>query len=423
MAENLENPPFNFGIQDTMEMGTGRDLIETFLSPETVSTSPETITEITPKKEAKKTTTAETTEKVKAKEEAEKKEKAAIDKFFSGKDEEEEEEEEEDKNPKGKVVIEEKEKEKEKEEEEGGETKDKENIFSALAKDLFERGVFAKDENDEDDVVIDTAEDFLERFQYEKNRDAIGIIDKFLGKFGEDYQNAFQAIYVKGVNPKDYFGAFNNIKDFASLDLTSETNQLAVIRQTLTDQGLEGEDITKEIERLKNYGDLDTVAQRYHKVLVKKEEAKLAQLEQEAETKNQQLGAVKSQYVKNVNTVLQDKLKSKEFDGIPLNPKLAQEVQDFLITDKYRTPSGETLTEFDRTILDLKKPENHPKKVKLALLLKILEKDPTLSTIQKAGITKKTDTLFSALARQTEKTPTKTEKVTSKPTSWFGQTE
>ena len=48
----------------------------------------------------------------------------------------------------------------------------------------------------------------------------------------------------------------------------------------------------------------------------------------------------------------------------------------------------------------MKRPENHATKVKIALLLKVLEKDPTLSTIQKAGVTKKTDTLFSEVARQ-----------------------
>ncbi len=76
------------------------------------------------------------------------------------------------------------------------------------------------------------------------------------------------------------------------------------------------------------------------------------------------------------------------------------------------------MTEFDRAILDLKRPENHNQKVKIALLLKILEKDPTLSTIQKTGITKKTNELFAETAKQQTKTSSKTasEKQQS---SWF----
>jgi len=56
--------------------------------------------------------------------------------------------------------------------------------------------------------------------------------------------------------------------------------------------------------------------------------------------------------------------------------------------------------------------------VKVALLLKILEKDPTLSTIQKTVITKKSNDLFGEVARQASKSSVKSSKP-AKPTSWF----
>ena len=126
-------------------------------------------------------------------------------------------------------------------------------------------------------------------------------------------------------------------------------------------------------------------------------------MEQTAQTELQQKAAIRNQYIQNVQSIVQEKLKAKEFDGIPLNPKLASELQDFLLVDKYKTTSGETLTDFDRTILELKRPENHAMKVKVALLLKIIEKDPTLSTIQRSGVTKKSDQLFGEVARQVTK--------------------
>jgi hypothetical protein len=187
------------------------------------------------------------------------------------------------------------------------------------------------------------------------------------------------------------------------MDLTQETNQVNVMRQALADQGFDQEDIDTEVERLKNYGDLETVAGKHHKVLVKKEALKLQEIEKTAERELQQKQLVKNQYIQNVQQVLQEKIKTKEFDGIPINPKLANELQDFLLVDKYKTASGETLTDFDKTILELKRPENHSTKVKVALLLKILEKDPTLSTIQKTGVTKKSDQLFGEVARQVTK--------------------
>ncbi len=396
MAKEDELPGFgNFSIEHTMEMGS-QELLEGLMSPDTATATPDSIQKIeepkkeTPKKPVAKTTTTEETTK-------------APDKTVAEMLVEEEEEEEE-----GVIAADPKK-----------ETPTAEDSpFKSLSKDLFELGVFSKDE-EEGDVEISTPEEFLERFNHEKKKGAIDLVNQFIGQFGEDYQQAFEAIYSKGVHPKEYFETFGKIENFAEMDLTQEANQLSVVREVLKDQGFDAEDITSEVERLKNSGDLESVAAKHHKVLVKKESAKLAQLEKDSETRLQQQRQYKQQYVNNVNTVLESKLKAKEFDGIPLNPKLATELQDFLITEKYKTPSGETLTEFDKAVLDLKRPENHERKVKIGLLLKILEKDPTLSTIQNLGVTKKSNTLFSEVTRQKDKGSVKSEKPADQPVSWF----
>lgn len=425
MAENLDMPQIgNFSIQDTMDMGMGsQELLNDLLSPESATSNPDDIQDI--KNEPAPAPTKKTTSKQPAasEPEPEKKDddpKKDIQSFLYGEDDEESEEETNDKPAaapakKAAQVTDNQEDSKDDDSEEGEEAPTSQ--FTALSRDLFKLGVFSK-EDDEEDATIDTPEAFLEKFQAEKKKGAIEIVDNFIGQFGEDYQKAFDAIYVKGVKPEDYFGTFNQIKSFADMDLTQENNQIAVIKQALTDQGFEPEDVTTEVERLKNYGDLESVATKHHKVLIKKEGQKLQQMEQEREAQLQQQQAIKQQYYQNVNAVLQEKIKAKEFDGIPINTKLAGELQDFLVTDKYKTNSGETLTDFDRTILELKRPENHATKVKLALLMKIMEKDPTLSTIQKTGITKKSNELFGEVARQAQKSSVKSKSVTSS-NSWF----
>jgi len=407
-SQNFSQEMGAFSIENTMEMGGVGDteLIKGLFGAETSTASPDDVTEIK--------------EEVPAKEAAPKKDAApkeeeksdSIQEFLMKGDPEDEEED----SPKSKAAP--------KEEQAAPPAEDEEpeeqgTQFSALAKDLMKLGVFTSDE-EEEEIPINTAEEFLERFQVEKKKGAIDIVNQFIGQFGQDYQDAFDAIFVKGVDPKDYFGTYNNIQSFSEMDLSQESNQVAVLKQALTDQGFETEDIDTEIERLRNYGDLETVATKHHKVLVKKEAQKLQQMEEQRELQLKQQAAVKQQYVNNVSTVLQEKLKAKEFDGIPINPKLAGELQDFLLTDKYKLPSGELLTEFDRTILDLKRPENHEMKVKVALLLKVLEKDPTLSTIQKTGITKKSNELFGEVARQASKSSAKSSnKSSANPNSWF----
>lgn len=429
MAENLDNPGFgNFSIQDTMEMGMGNaELLNDLMGPDSATSNPDDIQDIDKNPPApapeKKTTSAPATKKAPAADNSsddtsddKPDEKKSLTDFLLGGEDEDEEDDSDDTDNQP-VTKTSKQDSKEDEEDEDAADDAPESTFSSLSKDLFKLGVFTQGEDDEEET-ISTPEQFLERFNAEKKKGAIEVVDNFIGQFGEDYQKAFDAIFVKGVNPKDYFGTYNQIQSFAEMDLTQESNQMTVIKQALEDQGFDPEDITSEVERLKNYGDLESVATKHHKVLVKKEAAKLQQMEQEKEVQLQQQAQYKQQYANNVNLVLQEKLKAKEFDGIPLNPKLAGELQDFLVTDKYKTNSGETLTDFDRTILELKRPENHEKKVKIALLLKILEKDPTLSTIQKTGVTKKSNELFGEVARQVSKSAVKS-KQPVKPTSWF----
>ena len=427
MAENLDTPSFgNFSIENTMEMGPGStELLNDLLSPETSTSNPDQIQEIV--KEATPPEAPKTPDVPKGKEIVPKEDgkeltgQDLISSFLGDNGTDEEGAEDADPQPVKKKAPAAEAKPAEQTEtttEEGEE--EQVSQFTALARDLFKLGVFSQDE-DEEDVSISTPEEFLERFQNEKKKGAVEMVQSFIGQFGEDYQQAFEAIFVKGVNPKEYFGTYNNVVSFADMDLSQENNQVTVIKQALADQGFEPEDINTEVERLKNYGDLESVATKHHKVLVKKEAQKLAQMEQKAEQELQQKQAVKNQYINNVQQVLQEKLKSKEFDGIPINPKLANELQDFLLVDKYKTASGETLTDFDKTILELKRPENHATKVKVALLLKILEKDPTLSTIQRTGVSKKSNELFGEVARQVTKVKSGTSSGSqpSKQNSWF----
>jgi hypothetical protein len=404
MADNLDID--NFGILDTMEMGMGnQELLNDLFSPETSTSNPEDVTpiinEANPpaapvKPDVQKGKDIVPPKNVDGKTDEEKLEGQSMISDFLSDDEDNDNDEPAPVSKAAKAAsVDNDNLENEDDDEPQG------TQFSALANDLYKLGVFTSD--DEEQEPVTTAEEFLERFNSEKKKGASEIVQNFIGQFGEDYQEAFDAIFVKGVDPKDYFTTYNNVVGFAEMDLTDESNQERIMKQALTNQGFDAEDVVTEIERLKNYGDLESVATKHHKVLVKNEASKLQDLENKSEAELQQKAQIRNQYINNVQTILNDKVKAKEFDGIPINPKLASELQDFLLVDKWKTPSGETLTDFDRAILDMKRPENHAMKVKVGLLLKMLEKDPTLSTIQRTGVTKKSNELFGEVARQVTK--------------------
>lgn len=290
------------------------------------------------------------------------------------------------------------------------------NAFESFSKELYNLGVFQKD-GDNEPIIPKTPEEFLETFNHQIGVKSEQIVDDFLDKFGQEYRDAFDAIYVKGVDPREYFQTYNKIQNFQELDLTNEGNQEKVVRQALSDLGYEEEDINSEIERIKNYGDLEATSQKHHKVLVKKEQQQLQKITEDKENAIRQKQAEKQQYINGVVSVLQDKLKTKEFDGIPFNPQLSKQVEEMLTIEKWKTSNGETLTDFDKEILELNRPQNYAVKAKFATLLQILKVDPELNTIKKAGITKQTNTLFSEVAQKAQKT-TKPKLETSP--SWRG---
>jgi hypothetical protein len=249
MAENLDNPSFgNFSIENTMEMGAGSaELLNDLLAPETSTSSPDDIKDIKDDPPPAQSSKKESSEEKKPA--PEKEEDRSLEKFLLSDTEEEEDEEEPavpEKTAKSKAP--EAASEEEASEQEDGEQEVSQ--FGALAKDLLKLGVFSTDE-DEDEEEIQTPEQFLERFQKEKQKGAIEVVNNFLGQFGEDYKRAFDAIFVKGVDPKEYFGTYNSIVSFSDMDLSEESNQVRVIKQALSDQGFEPEDIDTEVERLK----------------------------------------------------------------------------------------------------------------------------------------------------------------------------
>lgn len=301
----------------------------------------------------------------------------------------------------------------------GGQVTDKEEVikeeddpgvFTTIAKELITLGVFSQDEDEEGnpiDPVIESPEDFAERFQLESKRQAADVIDRFLDKFGPEYRDMFQNVFVNGVPPKEYLSRFSKIEGIEDIDINEEANQERVVRQLLRDEGRSPEYIDKRINQLKNYNDLAEEATEAKRLLVEKEKKGI---QQAAEQKQQELLSkqrIRNEYLQGVSRILQDKLKSKEFDGIPVNQDFVSQTFSYLTDEKWQTPDKQLLTDFDKDILDLNHPQNHQLKVKLAMLMQILKTDPQLTKLAKKAVSKESNGLFQGLRKQ-NKSATKT---------------
>lgn len=267
------------------------------------------------------------------------------------------------------------------------------DVYSTLSKDLLRLGVFSKnsEEETEDNIDVRTPEQFLERFSLEKKKGAINILENFLSQYGEEYRKMFDSIFVNGVKPQEYLQSFTKIEAIKDLDLASETNQERVIRAYY--KGLKWDDakIDTRITKLKDYGDLEEEAKTYHAVLLDKETEAAANLERQKVEEAQKQKEKDLTILKSYQRILSEKMKGQEIDGIPLTQKESELVLGYLTEKKYKLASGELLSEFDKDLMELNRPENHEMKIKLGLLLR---KKLDLTSIKKTTISKKSDELF-----------------------------
>lgn len=290
------------------------------------------------------------------------------------------------------------------------EAEDKLN-YTSLTSGLISLGVL----NDLDEgETIETEEQFASKFQKDAidraNREIYNILTE---RHGEKALEAFKAIYINGMTPEDYFGRQIEIGSVRDLDMNDETNQERVLSKYYKSQGLTDEKVQAKIDRLRNLGELESEATDAHEIIVRQEEEKFQSDLARKEQEEQSILIQKRDYFNNLQTILSEKLKNREFDGIPLTEKTAKEAIDYLYTEKWKLPNGEKLTDFDKDILELKNPKNHELKVKLALLLKNkLDLSKIKNTPQLSTQTKK---LFDNLAIK-DKT---TQRTVTKPNSSF----
>jgi len=248
------------------------------------------------------------------------------------------------------------------------EDEDDSNTFSTLSKNLVDLGIFSQKD---DEKLPATGEEFKDKWIAERQEQVNSDIQNFLvSKHGEEGLKVFEDIFVKGVSPKEYLSKFSELQSMRDLDLTQEMNQERVVRESLRRQGLKDEIIDKKIQKLKDYGDLEEEAPIAHELIMRQEEEELQEITEQKASEEINRKRQKAEYQNNLQKLLADKIKAKEFDGIPITDKVVRETYDYLDTEKWQLPSGEKLTDFDKDILELRDPKNIELKLKMALLLK-----------------------------------------------------
>lgn len=401
MADNLEpDISFDLGIMDSRTMGSVQEA-EAFLSDTAIKAKDsKELEEIEEEEVFIKKPVAKKEEKVPPK-------KSAVELGENLLSEEGEEEIEKTKEEEEEAPANTKTKKKEGEEEEG-------NQFETFSKELYSLNVLSHDAEEGEAPIAKTGEELLALLNNEKRKGAVAWIDNFLEQHGEDRRELFEAIFVKGADPKEYLPLYNQAVSLENLDLEKEINQEKVVREFYRRAGIAEDKIGTKIQRLKDTADLQSEAEDFHPQLLEQDKNKAKAVadaaEQTLKAKEQIEGAYRNSILKTVS----EKAKGKDFEGIPISPQLVREAVDFLQTDKWKTADGQLLTDFDKLILETKKPEGVHKRLMIAFLEKI---NWDFSKIEKKAASKQSGELFNSLAQKDLKNKTQ-KKQTPELTQW-----
>ena len=173
---------------------------------------------------------------------------------------------------------------------------------------------------------------------------ANGYVSQLAGRYGEEAQQLFDAVFINGVPVKDYVSKWQESQDFKSMDMQDESNQERVVRAFLEQQGVPDNKITDKIKKLKMSEDLEDEANTYHSALVKKQEDEMKEIEEDSRKRIELKKQADAQYSSGIRTILNEKARLQDFDGIPVNRVSADQAVDMLDTKKWKLPSGELVS-------------------------------------------------------------------------------
>lgn len=246
---------------------------------------------------------------------------------------------------------------------------------------------------------IKTEEDLIEALRQEKIKGAEEELNNFLTSKGDKATAWFKAVMIDGVDPNEYFSISKSIDSVKEVNMEDVNVQRSLVRRLLTEHSnFSPEKADKYIKVIEADGDLDKEAVSAQEQLLGYEEKELskrvAQKEKEENYKKQEANV----YVNNVHAEVSKYLKVKEVDGLPFTDKIAQQTYNYMTTKTHTLKSnGDQLSSFDVALLELRKPENIEKALKIALLM---QNDFDFTKIKKKAVSEEKTKFFSTHAKK-----------------------
>ena len=213
-------------------------------------------------------------------------------------------------------------------------------VMEAVAKELFEKKLI-KPFDGEEDFSKYTQKDFIELFEMnaENNKSSTQkeVEDQFFDSLSPRLKQAYHYIAQGGQDEVALFQALAASEQTRQLDISTEDGQEEAVRQYYQAiQFGDSQEIQKEINSLKDRGELAEKATRFKPKLDQMEESVVQQKLQVQEESNKKKHIQMQTYMDSVHTVL-DKA---EINGLPLDHNVQNMLYDGLVNPKYPSITG-----------------------------------------------------------------------------------
>lgn len=241
------------------------------------------------------------------------------------------------------------------------------DTFNSLFSSLEEKGLVSKVP---EDWSIETEEDIAERFQYEGKVIASNYLEKLFSNYGDQNRKFVEDIVLKGLDPFEYLSEAKVINDFSNIDLEDEEVLKNVYLQYETQVlGTSPDKAKRNLKRIVDSGDLEEEGAEAHKELLKLKNQELENMASEKERKKESAVLVKEEAKKEVLDFINLANSKQTLNGVKVSGQELQDLFNYATEDRYSL-DGQLITEFDKDLLELRKPENIEQRVFLMYLLK-----------------------------------------------------
>jgi hypothetical protein len=266
--------------------------------------------------------------------------------------------------------------------------------FQLIAENLVQQGLLVLDENEEK-ISVKSPEELAQRFQTSFQKGAINHINNIVGQYGPEYAEAFSLIFEQGLNPYEYFTRQQQIDSIESMNLEDENVQKQVLRTYYQKQGLSTERVEAKIQKSVDFGDLEADSKEYHDILLQAERKDLEARAQQVASQREAEARQNQEYIQSVQSVLTEKLKEQDYDGIPLTAADRDKALEFISKPKWQLANGQVITDADRWWIEMK--SNPALAAKFALMA---SNNFDTTRIQKKSVSKENSKLFANLTQK-----------------------